>query len=316
MSAPLTKKQQKAAAFRSKQKAKKAGVEAPPDLPEEDVVEDAEAVAEEQALDQATKKRKRNAEDENTENAGTVEEAEMSVKPKNQEKKKRKTAWDEEGEGESEGKKGKGKKDAKQRFILFVGNLSFKTTKEEIQKHFEPAAGQLPSVRLLTTKATPTQSAKSRGIAFLELPSSTVLQACLKLHHSELKGRTINVELTAGGGGSSEDRKKKILERNQRVGGQRERRAEREKEINGGEGEDVVEGKSSEQNGDDEKKTKMRGGRRVKAKAAAPVPSSAPHRPSTSFASSRPPAREYPGGKFQKRKWEPTGANSISVGQK
>lgn len=121
MSAPLTKKQQKAAAFRSKQKAKKAGVEAPLDLPEEDVVEDAEALEEEQALDQATKKRKRNAEDENAENVGTVEEAEMSVKPKNQEKKKRKTAWDEEGEGESEGKKGKGKKDAKQRFILFVG---------------------------------------------------------------------------------------------------------------------------------------------------------------------------------------------------
>lgn len=128
--------------------------------------------------------------------------------------------------------------------------------------------GQLPSVRLLTTKATPTQAAKSRGIAFLELPSSTVLQACLKLHHSELKGRTINVELTAGGGGSSEDRKKKIQERNQRVGGQRERKAEREKEMGGGEEKDAIEGRPSGQKGDDEKKTKMRGGRRVKAKVS------------------------------------------------
>ncbi|AAW43170.1 hypothetical protein CNBD3790 [Cryptococcus deneoformans B-3501A] len=319
MSETLTKKQQKAAAFRSKQKAKKAGVEAPPDLPEEDVVEDAEAAEEEQVLDQATKKRKRNVEDENAENVVTVEESEVSIKPKDHEKKKRKTAWDEEGDGESEGKKGKGKKDAKQRFILFVGNLSFKTTKEEIQKHFEPAAGQLPSVRLLTTKATPTQAAKSRGIAFLELPSSTVLQACLKLHHSELKGRTINVELTAGGGGSSEDRKKKIQERNQRVGGQRERRAEREKETGGGEENDAFEGQPSGQKGDDEKKAKMRGGRRVKAKtsnAVAPVPSTARHQSSNSFAPSRPPTKEYSGGKFQKKRWEPTGANSISVGQK
>lgn len=121
MSVPLTKKQQKAAAFRSKQKAKKAGVEAPPDLPEEDVVEDAEVAVEEQALDQAAKKRKRNVEDENAETIDTVEEGDISVKPKDHEKKKRKTAWDEEGDGESEGKKGKGKKDAKQRFILFVG---------------------------------------------------------------------------------------------------------------------------------------------------------------------------------------------------
>lgn len=128
----------------------------------------------------------------------------------------------------------------------------------------------MPSVRLLTTKATPTQAAKSRGIAFLELPSSTVLQACLKLHHSELKGRTINVELTAGGGGSSEDRKKKIQERNQRVGGQRERRAEREKETGGGEENDAFEGQPSGQKGDDEKKAKMRGGRRVKAKVSRP----------------------------------------------
>lgn len=124
MSVPLTKKQQKAAAFRSKQKAKKAGVEAPPDLPEEDVVEDAEVAVEEQALDQAAKKRKRNVEDENAETIDTVEEGDISVKPKDHEKKKRKTAWDEEGEGESEAKKGKGKKDAKQRFILFVGMSS------------------------------------------------------------------------------------------------------------------------------------------------------------------------------------------------
>lgn len=89
--------------------------------------------------------------------------------------------------------------------------------------------------------------------------------------------------------------------------------------MGGGEEKDAIEGRPSGQKGDDEKKTKMRGGRRVKAKASdavAPVPSSASHRSSTSFAPSRPPTREYSGGKFQKKRWEPTGANSISVGQK
>lgn len=84
----------------------------------------------------------------------------------------------------------------------------------------------------MTTKVDPKtkQAPKSRGIAFLELPSSAAMQACLKLHHSLIQGRRINVELTAGGGGKSESRQEKIKTRNDRVGGQRERRAEREKE--------------------------------------------------------------------------------------
>lgn len=62
------------------------------------------------------------------------------------------------------------------------------------------------------------------------------MQACLKLHHSLIQGRRINVELTAGGGGKSESRQEKIKTRNERVGGQRERRAEREKEAEAAEG--------------------------------------------------------------------------------
>ena len=56
------------------------------------------------------------------------------------------------------------------------------------------------------------------------------MQACLKLHHSTLDRRRINVELTAGGGGKSDARSAKIKERNDRVGGQRERRAVKERE--------------------------------------------------------------------------------------
>ena len=57
------------------------------------------------------------------------------------------------------------------------------------------------------------------------------MQACLKLHQSILENRKINVELTAGGGGKGQGRKDKIKERNERVGGQRQRRAEREAEV-------------------------------------------------------------------------------------
>jgi hypothetical protein len=66
------------------------------------------------------------------------------------------------------------------------------------------------------------------------------MQACLKLHHSTLQNRRINVELTAGGGGKSDARQGKIKERNDRVGGQRERRAEREKEAEAANGGPVI----------------------------------------------------------------------------
>lgn len=65
------------------------------------------------------------------------------------------------------------------------------------------------------------------------------MQQCLKLHHTSIQGRRINVELTAGGGGNTDGRKEKIKERNERVGVQREKRAEREKEAEGEDGEAV-----------------------------------------------------------------------------
>lgn len=150
----------------------------------------------------------------------------------------------------------------------------------------------------MTTKPAPKSSEppKSRGIAFLELPSSAAMQACLKLHHSLLAGRRINVELTAGGGGKSEGRVEKIKARNERVGGQRERRAEKEKEaaIEAGEPIPMPAGQANEEgrkrggkrkeHGDEPKPVevvradgetvnadgeaiKVRGGRRVKVKA-------------------------------------------------
>ncbi|OCF33437.1 nucleolar protein 6 [Kwoniella heveanensis BCC8398] len=371
MSANLTKKQQKLAAFRNKQKAKKAGAEAPPDLPEEDIVAaDDDDVVDAVVVSQSSSSKpqpqpqpkKKDVAAEAEDQGDKVDGGESVKKDKG---KKKKTAWDDDEEdGDDAGKK-KSKKDIKQRFILFVGNLSFKTTKEEVQKHFEPAIGHLPAVRLLTTKPTPQAPVpKSRGIAFLELPTSTSMQAALKLHHSNLKGRTINVELTAGGGGAGESRKRKIEERNKRVGDQREKRAEREKEEGGGQGAGAGAGEGEGADGDQgegegEGKVKTRGGRRVKKKTA-PTDGSAPPskraRPDHSGETisgwgSRQPGVPQPqlrtyasrserfggggrgdqhgrsssssnrggdsgGGrdKFQRKKWQPTGANALTVG--
>ncbi|WVR06305.1 hypothetical protein IAU60_003335 [Kwoniella sp. DSM 27419] len=335
MSETLTKKQQKLKAFRSKQKAKKADAEVPADLPEQDLLADddvADAVVVSQAKPRAAEKRKRDDEEDAVEEGEGAGEGNEKVKQPQEKGKKKKTAWDED----EEGPKKKTKKDIKQRFILFVGNLSFKTTKDEIVQHFEPALGHTPAVRLLTTKPTPQAPVpKSRGIAFLELPSSTSMQAALKLHHSNLKGRTINVELTAGGGGAGEDRKKKIEERNKRVGTQREKRAEREKEEAGEDGaEGEAEGATA---AEDATKKKVRGGRRVKSKgktadgseppAKRPRPDAAAEGPNPGWnnrqsTAPRPARGGYSAGgrdqgardKFQRKKWQPTGANALTVG--
>lgn len=66
-------------------------------------------------------------------------------------------------------------------------------------------------------------SRKSKGCAFLEFSHRNALQQALKLHQSELDGRMINVELTAGGGGRSENRLTKVRQRNKELLEQRVR---------------------------------------------------------------------------------------------
>jgi len=119
---------------------------------------------------------------------------------------------------------------AKQRFIVFIGNLPFTTTTDMIEKHF---ASITPAS---TRHITDPQTKKSKGYAFLEFSNFDRMKTCLKLYHhstfdtgigGEKGKRRINVELTAGGGGSkSEGRKEKLKEKNQRLEEQRQRRAE------------------------------------------------------------------------------------------
>ena len=61
------------------------------------------------------------------------------------------------------------------RYIVFVGNLPYATTKEEIEKHFENVEG-IKSVRLLTDKAT----GKPKGFAFMEFENSKDLNVSIE----------------------------------------------------------------------------------------------------------------------------------------
>ena len=165
MAEALTKKQQKAQAFRSKQKAKKSGKNEEPqqDVPEQDLVDDNEeneesakdaggaAVKAKDIAGEASTKRKSDA------GADVVKELKKGGKDvKGKGKAQNEWAEGEEGEGEGVAEKKKSKKEIKQRFILFVGewgkivlaemliagNLGFKTTREEVQAHFTEAAGK------------------------------------------------------------------------------------------------------------------------------------------------------------------------------
>lgn len=164
--------------------------------------------------------------------------------------KAKKTVWDDSGEAKNvavEGDGGKGKKKAEgydgsgRKLIVFVGNISFKSTAEQIKTHFTSHCGEEPFVRLLTTKPNPSKLSKSKlksisrgkaadmtvqskGYAFVEFRTVKALQKALGLHHLQFGGRQINVELTAGGGGNkSSARNDKIRKKNRALGEERKR---------------------------------------------------------------------------------------------
>jgi len=87
---------------------------------------------------------------------------------------------------------------------IYVGNLSFETTEEDVRGAFE-AFGGVESVKIITDK----YSGESRGFGFVEMPSKDEAQAAISsLNGKDLKGRTLNVnearprsERPRGGGG-------------------------------------------------------------------------------------------------------------------
>lgn len=71
---------------------------------------------------------------------------------------------------------------------LFVGNLAFRTTPDELQALFSPF-GPIQSVRIMKDRMT----RRPRGFAFVELSSRQAGKAIRKLHDSEFNGRKLKV---------------------------------------------------------------------------------------------------------------------------
>ncbi len=106
---------------------------------------------------------------------------------------------------------------------IFVGNLSFNTSEDDLRQAFQ-AYGQVDRVSILTDRDT----GRSRGFGFVEMANNEDGEkAIAALNGSQLGGRTINVnearpktERAAGGGGAGgRDRG----DRGGRGGGQRDR---------------------------------------------------------------------------------------------
>jgi len=87
---------------------------------------------------------------------------------------------------------------------IFVGNLDFNTSEDELRQLFE-AYGQVDRVARMTDRDT----GRSRGFGFVEMSSSEDGEkAIAALNGSQVGGRTLNVnearpkpERTGGGGG-------------------------------------------------------------------------------------------------------------------
>jgi cold-inducible RNA-binding protein len=95
---------------------------------------------------------------------------------------------------------------------LFVGNLNFDTTGDDLKQHFAQA-GTVESAQVMTDRTT----GRSRGFGFVEMSSdSEAKKAVEDLNGKDLQGRNLNIDEArertpgpprgGGGGGFSRDR--------------------------------------------------------------------------------------------------------------
>ncbi|CAL4060277.1 unnamed protein product [Meganyctiphanes norvegica] len=112
-------------------------------------------------------------------------------------------------------KEGKGKRPKK--FCLFVGNLPFDVTEEQVREHFKSVKDGLKAVRLMSDK----KSGKGKGFGFIELLNSGAYTAAMKLHKRKMGERVIRVEYTTPGKSDNKSRKKFINNKTKKLLGQK-----------------------------------------------------------------------------------------------
>ena len=92
---------------------------------------------------------------------------------------------------------------------IYVGNLSFQTTDDDLRQLFE-AHGEVSSINIIRDKF----SGDSRGFGFVEMPTDDEAQAAIAgLNGTDMGGRSLNVNQArprtdrgGGGGGGGRGR--------------------------------------------------------------------------------------------------------------
>ena len=85
---------------------------------------------------------------------------------------------------------------------IYVGNLPFETTEEELQVSFTEH-GEVSSARIITDRMT----GRSRGFGFVEMPDNSQAEAAIQaLNNKDFNGRPLTVNEAkpredSGGGG-------------------------------------------------------------------------------------------------------------------
>ncbi len=73
---------------------------------------------------------------------------------------------------------------------LYVGNLNFETTEEDLEKHFSQA-GEVKSAEIIKDA----DSGKSRGFGFVEMKTEEEAKKAMEMfHEKDLQGRELTVE--------------------------------------------------------------------------------------------------------------------------
>jgi nucleolar protein 6 len=235
MSSKISKRKQKALAFRGKKGNEKGDVDEKSEIEKAIPVDEDEAATVpvsswlgKDVVKGSSTKRKRQDTKNSPEEEGPKEQkkAKTSVRDKSQNGvhvKNRPQKKQKPGSGED--LDSPAKPPAAKRYIVFVGNLPHEPPAKLnpiLSAHFPTPPIHL---RIPTKKGTNAP----QGFAFAEFDTSAALEKALRCHHTVIGGRKINVELTAGGGGKSENRMGKIKGKNELLDEERRKRVEEEK---------------------------------------------------------------------------------------
>ena len=75
---------------------------------------------------------------------------------------------------------------------IFVGNLAFTTTEQDLRQLFEPY-GTVETIRIMTDRET----GRSRGFGFVEMPDTRAAQTAIDaLNSTSLAGRALTINET------------------------------------------------------------------------------------------------------------------------